>query len=420
VWTLELAPEVTLAQLAARTPELSHALGRPVRIHGTTVEVTRSDVPPAALRGLLESAEWAAADGLPLALSSGLVVDLTKAPHIVAGGATGSGKSVLVHALICSLLMRHTPQDLRLALVDPKRTELTQYRGIPHLLAPIAVETDAALAVLGWLESEMDRRTELFEAAGARDITAYRRRGGQLPYIVCVVDEFADLMDSAKDAVTAYVVRLARLARATGIHLVLATQRPDVSAIPGKVKANIPTRIALQCASGTDSRCILDNDGPGAERLANPGEFLARVPGMSELTTGRTAYVSDTDVDAIAGHWRAQGVPTYVDVPTNSTYQPTNPTKAPYTPETAQNRVGRDGREVGRDAEVLFEAACEACAHAGYASVTLLRNNVKSPTGGMLSVTAAERLIERMVSEGLVSPDKTGPRGTRPWLDAAE
>ena len=202
-------------------------------------------------------------------------------PHLLIAGTTGSGKSVCVNAILSSFLLNNTPDDLRIVLVDPKRVELTGYNGIPHLLAPVVVEMERVVGALQWMTREMDKRYHDFAKMGARNITDYNARmklqgGKKLPFLLIVIDELADLMMISPDETERTITRLAQLARATGIHMILATQRPSVDVVTGLIKANFPARVAFAVASGVDSRVILDQ--PGAERLLGRGDMLYQAP----------------------------------------------------------------------------------------------------------------------------------------------
>ena len=219
-----------------------------------------------------------------------ITANLEVMPHLLIAGTTGSGKSVCVNAIITCFLLHNTPDDLRIVLVDPKRVELTGYNGIPHLLAPVVVEMERVIGALQWMTREMDKRYHKFAQTGARNIEDYNARmqlqgGKKLPYLVIVIDELADLMMIAPDETERTITRLAQLARATGIHMILATQRPSVDVVTGLIKANFPARIAFAVASNTDSRVILDQ--PGAERLLGPRRHA--VPGAGCRLTGASA-----------------------------------------------------------------------------------------------------------------------------------
>ena len=238
-----------------------------------------------------------------------IVADLATMPHLLIAGATGSGKSVLVNALIASLLLLNTPDQLKLVMVDPKRVELTGYNGIPHLAAPVVVEMDRVIGVLQWAMREMDSRYKMFAEAGARSIVDYNKKAKRnksldpLPYIVIIVDELADLMMLSPEETERGVTRLAQLARATGMHMVIATQRPSVDVVTGLIKANFPARVAFAVASSTDSRVILD--ATGAERLLGQGDMLYQSPDAAAPVRSQGCFVSDGELNKLIGYWQA-------------------------------------------------------------------------------------------------------------------
>jgi S-DNA-T family DNA segregation ATPase FtsK/SpoIIIE len=238
-----------------------------------------------------------------------LVADIGKMPHVLIAGTTGSGKSVMINSFISSLLFRATPDELRLIMIDPKRVELTGYNGIPHLMTPVIVEVDMILASLKWAMGEMDRRYKTFAEQGVRNIDSYNELAGfqRLPYIVIFIDELADLMAYAPVEVEDAIARLAQMARATGIHLVVATQRPSVDVITGLIKANIPARIAFNVSSMIDSRVILD--APGAEKLLGRGDMLYIPPDQAKATRIQGAYISDKEVKKLVDFLKAENPP---------------------------------------------------------------------------------------------------------------
>ena len=270
-----------------------------------------------SLRTLVESPAFARSRSkgpLPLAMGKGsggepVVADLASMPHVLIAGSTGSGKSVCINAIIASLLIELSPERLRLLLVDPKRVELTPYRGLPHLLSPVLVEADEALPALRGLVAEMQSRYKQFEKVGARNIEAYNGKmtdtGSRLPYIVLIVDELADLMMTVPAEVEQSLCRLAQLGRATGIHIVLATQRPSVDVLTGLIKANFPSRISFAVSSQVDSRTILD--GSGAEKLLGRGDMLFHPTDILKPKRMQGAFISDKEVQALVSHWKKQG-----------------------------------------------------------------------------------------------------------------
>ncbi|MEZ4517084.1 MAG: DNA translocase FtsK [Chloroflexota bacterium] len=237
-----------------------------------------------------------------------IAADLAAMPHLLIAGTTGSGKSVLVNGIIAGLLLLNTPDDLKLVMVDPKRVELTGYNGVPHLAAPVVVEMDRVVGTLQWAQREMDHRYKLFADVGARNINDYNkkisRRADQqkMPYIVIIVDELADLMMLAPEETERAITRLAQMARATGIHMVIATQRPSVDVVTGLIKANFPARVAFAVASSTDSRVILDTTG--AERLLGQGDMLFQSPDAAAPVRLQGCFVSDTELQRLISYWR--------------------------------------------------------------------------------------------------------------------
>lgn len=231
-----------------------------------------------------------------------IVLDLAKMPHLLIAGRTGAGKSVCLSTIILSLLYTKTPEECQLILVDPKRVEMTAYKGIPHLKVPVITEPTLAVDMFSTLVAEMEHRYAVLQAAGVRNIKSYKEQGGEMPYLVTVVDEMADLMMTAGKELEKSIVRLAQLARAVGIHLVLATQKPVVKVITGLIKSNMPSRISFQVASKTDSRVILDENG--AERLAGRGDMLALHPGVTEPERLHGAWISDKEIKKITDSLR--------------------------------------------------------------------------------------------------------------------
>ena len=268
-----------------------------------------------SLRGVVETSVFQkqlAKSRLAVALGKGaggeaVAADLTKMPHLLIAGATGSGKTVCLNTIICCLLMHNTPNDVRFIMVDPKRVELTQYNSIPHLATPVIVDTSKALNALRWLNQEMDERYQKLAAAGARHIEGYNKnkRGQEkLPYLVLIIDELADLMMSGSDEVETILCRLAQLARATGIHLVVATQRPSVDVVTGLIKANFPTRISFAVTSQVDSRTILD--GAGAEKLLGRGDMLFMPTEAAKPKRLQGCFLSDAEMERLVYFWGSQ------------------------------------------------------------------------------------------------------------------
>jgi S-DNA-T family DNA segregation ATPase FtsK/SpoIIIE len=281
------------------------------------IEVPNSTLGLVSLRELIESASFQklkSRSKLALALGKGaggetVAGDLSKMPHLLIAGATGSGKTVCLNSIIACLLMQNTPDELQLLLVDPKRVELTPFNTIPHLTTPVIVTAKKAVATLKWLSREMDERYHKLAAAGARNIEDYNknREGGRLPYMILVIDELADLMMADPEEVESGITRLAQMARATGIHLVIATQRPSVDVVTGLIKANFPTRISFAVASQIDSRTILDS--AGAERLLGRGDMLYLPTEASKPKRLQGCFVSDNEIDRLVHFWSSQRAP---------------------------------------------------------------------------------------------------------------
>jgi S-DNA-T family DNA segregation ATPase FtsK/SpoIIIE len=318
--------KVKVAKIAALSNDLALALAAPsVRIEapipGTNyvgVEVPNQASNVVGLKELMESETFVEMKGrLRIALGEDVkgapvVSDLARMPHLLIAGATGSGKSVCINSIIACLLLTHTPDSLRLLMVDPKMVELSVYNGIPHLLSPVVTDVDKAAQVLFWAVKEMERRYSLFNKANARDLARYNahlQKSGEkpLPTIVVIVDEMADLMMAAPEEVEKHICRLAQMARAVGIHLIIATQRPSVDVITGLIKANFPARIAFAVTSQTDSRVILDI--PGAERLLGRGDMLFMAPDASKLERIQGTYLSDDEINKLVRYWK--GIRTY-------------------------------------------------------------------------------------------------------------
>ncbi len=309
------------------------------------------------------------------------VADLRKMPHLLVAGATGSGKSVGLNSMICSILFKATPEDVKFILVDPKMLEFSVYNGVPHLITPVIVDPKQAAQALTWAVGEMERRYRLLSDAGVRNLESYNAKSGErLPYIVIVVDELADLMMVAGKDVELQIARLAQKARAAGIHLILATQRPSVDVITGLIKANFPSRISFKVSSKVDSRTILDT--VGAEKLLGNGDMLFMPPGRSELIRLHGAYISDGEIEAIAAFWKQQASPEYSDIFSK--------------PEV--NGVGDENGMLRNEEDELYDDAVEFVCNLGYASASLLQRHFK------IGYNRAARLIEMMEKEGIVGP----------------
>ncbi len=397
-----LANDLALA-LAARSIRIEAPVpGRPY----VGIEVPNTETNVVSLRGLIESEEFAALEGeLRIALGrdvSGrpVVADLAGLPHLLIAGATGSGKSVCINAIVACLLLNLTPAELRLVMIDPKMVELIPYNGIPHLVAPVVTDVEEVIGVLTWATREMDRRYKLFSERGKRHIRAYNAWAAsagepRLPYIVIVVDELADLMMVSPDEVERLICRLAQMARATGIHLIVATQRPSVDVVTGLIKANFPARVAFAVASSIDSRVILDQ--PGAESLLGRGDMLYMAPDAGQLQRLQGAFVSDVEINAIVTWWRLHG-----ERPAVRPEQDVLPWD-----EFMEERALREEDE-------LLPEAIELVRQYRYASISFLQRKLR------VGYSRAARLMDLLEAQGIVGPPEAGSGGSRPVLIGRE
>jgi S-DNA-T family DNA segregation ATPase FtsK/SpoIIIE len=382
-----LINDLALALAAAPIRIEAPVPGRPI----VGIEVPNSQVSLVSLRGVLESDVYRKQKGIlriPLGRDvsgSAVVVDLTAMPHLLIAGATGSGKSVCINAIVTGLLCDHSPDDLKFLMVDPKMVELTGFNGIPHLLAPVIVDVEQVVGALAWVTRMMDDRYQKFSEAGARNIVDYnkkmaRRKGEeQLPYIVVIIDELADLMMMAPDEMERYITRIAQMARATGIHLVIATQRPSTDVVTGLIKANFPARIAFAVTSQIDSRVILDT--PGAERLLGRGDMLLMLPDSPKLQRLQGCFVSDGEMHKIVDFWKdtAGEVPAMVSRPW-------------------------DGLLAEAEKDDLLDEAIDLVVGTGRASTTFLQRRLG------IGYPRASRLMDQLEEEGIIGPAE----GSRP------
>ena len=307
------------------------------------------------------------------------VTDLRKMPHLLVAGATGSGKSVALNAMICSFLFKATPKEVKLILIDPKMLEFSVYNGVPHLIAPVITDPKRAAGVLSWAVSEMEKRYQLLTDAGVRSIEGYNAKSQDLlPYVVIIIDELADLMMVAGKDVEIQIARLAQKARAAGIHMVLATQRPSVDVITGLIKANFPSRISFKVSSRVDSRTILDSIG--AEKLLGNGDMLFLPPGKSDLIRLHGAYISDEEIQAIADFWKSQAEPEYNEE------------------IMSKPVVNGFDNSLDSDYDELFDEAVQFVVRMGYASASMLQRHFK------IGYNRAARLIDMMEKKGIVGP----------------
>lgn len=407
-YTLRPASGVKLSRITNIADSLALNLAaRTLRIEAPipgkrSVGIEVPNVRPADVRlySILNSEQWRKAKeqlsfavGLDIA-GEAVIADLNKMPHLVIAGQTGSGKSVMINSLLCSLLYRNTPADMKLILVDPKQVEMGTYSDIPHLLTPVITEPEKTISALKWAVQEMDQRYSSLADEHVRDIKTYnakmRERGEQImPYIVIVIDEMADLMMLAKRDVEALIVRLAQKARAIGIHLVLATQRPSVDVITGLIKANVPARIAFTVASQVDSRTILDQ--AGAEKLLGAGDMLMLTPQMSKPKRVQGAFVTDSEVMKITDFLRLAAPPDY------------NPDII--SQQVAINQKGGVVMDMDGAEESEFNDAVRVVLAARKASTSLLQRRLRIGYG------KAARIIEEMEERGIIGPqDGSRPR----------
>lgn len=397
---------VRVSKIVSLADDLALALAAPrIRIQAPVpgrnyvgIEVPNTEISRVTLREGIESESFQKIRSkLRFALGKDVAgkptsVDLTGLPHLLIAGTTGSGKSVCVNAILSCLLLDNTPNDLRLVLVDPKRVELTGYNGIPHLLAPVVVDAEKVIGALQWMLREMDSRYHKFSQNGARNIVEFNERFPEqkLPYLVIVVDELADLMMLAPDETERSITRLAQLARATGIHLILATQRPSVDVVTGLIKANFPARIAFTVASGVDSRVILDQ--PGAERLLGRGDMLYQSPEASAPVRLQGAFVSDHEIQRLVDYWQAAARP--AGTPTTVHGGPIDavPNGVPL------RQVPLWDTQAAQDTDPMLTEAIDLVRREGRASITMLQRRLR------IGYTRAARMVDAMETQGIIGP----------------
>jgi S-DNA-T family DNA segregation ATPase FtsK/SpoIIIE len=354
------------------------------------IEIPNPHREPVALRDILASQAFQqAASKLVLALGKDIlgiptVTDLAQIPHLLIAGATGSGKSVGLNSMICSILLNASPDEVKFIMIDPKMLELSVYDGIPHLIAPVVTHPKKAAAALHWAVQEMERRYRLLAEHGVRGIDGYNQThpAQRLPYIVIVIDELADLMLASRRDVEDSLTRLAQMARAAGLHLLVATQRPSVDVLTGIIKANFPARISFQVSSRTDSRTILD--AIGAERLLGRGDMLFLPPGTSKLLRIHGAYVSEAEIKRLVTSFQTQPVPVY---------------------DAAIFTVKTDDHPEPKAFDDKYDEAVALVARLGQASSSLMQRHLR------IGYNRAARLLEVMEREGVVGPaDGSRPR----------
>lgn len=427
---LQLAAGIKVSKLSALSKDLARSLSvisvRVVEvIPGKTVvglELPNQNREMVRLSEILSSDVYQQAQS-PLTMALGvdiagypMIVDLAKMPHLLVAGTTGSGKSVGINAMILSLLFKATPEQVRLIMIDPKMLELSVYDGIPHLLTPVVTDMKEAASALRWCVAEMERRYRLMSALGVRNLAGYNIKVTEaeekgepipdpiwkpvdsmdmtapslqaLPYVVVIIDELADMMMVVGKKVEQLIARIAQKARAAGIHLILATQRPSVDVLTGLIKSNIPTRMSFQVSSKIDSRTILDQQG--AEQLLGHGDMLYLAPGTGAPLRVHGAFVDDKEVHRIADDWRARGEPDYIDEITQIM-------------DPSEGGMSEDGQQA-EDDDPLYDQAVEFVVQTRKASISAVQRRLK------VGYNRAARLVEEMERTGIVGPLEGGYR----------
>lgn len=404
-YTLKPAEGIKLSRITALHSDLSLALAaHPIRIEAPIpgkslvgIEIPNRSISLVGLRTLFSMEDFQNSYPLTIVLGrdvSGKPVfaDIAKMPHLLIAGATGSGKSIAIHTLITSVLYKNSPEFLRLIMIDPKRVELSMYNEIPHLLTPVITDAKKAIQALRWGTKEMEKRYELLSGAGARDINSYNSqmlKGDSqetMPNILVIIDELADLMMSFPREVEASIVRLAQMSRAVGIHLIVSTQRPSVEVITGLIKANITSRVALQVASGIDSRTILDMSG--AEKLLGNGDMLFLAGDTSKPRRIQGAYISEKEVKKVVT-FLAKSATDFEKEEINLDV------KLPQVSTSPSDFIGDDE---GRDDDELFEQARELVIEAGKASASYLQRRLR------VGYARAARLLDMLEEQGVIGP----------------
>ena len=403
-YELHLSPGTKVSKVTGLSNDLAMSLASEgVRIEAPIpgkaaigIEVPNKARGSVFLRDVVDSAEFSASTS-PLTVALGkdiegttIVADLTQMPHLLIAGATGAGKSVCINTIISSVLYKARPSEVKMLLIDPKVVELSQYNGIPHLLAPVLNHPKKAAAALKWATGEMEKRYATFAKAGVRDIARYNERALErstehMPYLLIVIDELADLMMVARADVEDAICRLAQMARAAGMHLVIGTQRPSTDVITGLIKANIPSRLSFTVSSATDSRVILDMSG--AEKLLGRGDMLFLPVGQSKAKRVQGAFVSNREIEKIVDYVSAQG-------------------EATYAPGLATlDDVDNSVPEGDTEQDERFLDAVRVIVETGQASVSMLQRRMR------LGYTRAARIVDQMAEAGIVGPsDGSRPR----------
>jgi len=389
-YELEPAPGVKVQKITTLSDDIALAMrAAAVRIvapipgkNRVGIEVPNSSTAAVYLKEVFSTPQFQEAKSkLTLALGKDIsgkpiLADLGEMPHLLIAGTTGSGKTVCVNTLIMSLLFNASPDEVKFLMVDPKMVELTQYNDIPHMLCPTVTEPKRVSAALHWIVSEMENRYQILSKKGLRNIQSYHQQGNKLPYIIIIVDELADLMQTAAKTVESAITRLAQLSRAVGIHLILATQRPSVNVITGVIKANFPARISFKVASKVDSRTVLDMNG--AETLLGKGDLLFLKPGDAKPTRGQCSFVSDEEVQNVISNIKSQQQPIYNEEILSK-----------------QKSSASGGIE---EKDELYDEALKLVIETNQASVSILQRRMR------LGYTRAARLIDMMEQEGVVGP----------------
>ena len=390
---------VRVDAIVAREKDMALALSAPsLRIQAPVpgeavvgIEVPNRNPVLVALRSILESEEFLALHkkgGLAVGLGQGsggnpIVSDLRRLPHLLIAGATGSGKSVCMNTLILSIASKMSPEQVRMLLIDPKRVELTPYNGLPHLMAPVVVDPEESVRALKGIIGEMNRRYRRMEELGVRNIEGYHRHPQALeamPYLVIAVDELADLMMTSSHEVEQTLTRLAQLGRATGIHLIVATQRPSVNVVTGLIKANIPSRISFAVVSQVDSRTILD--AAGAEKLLGRGDMLFLSGDTPKPQRVQGAFVSDKETEKLMGHWREQSGPQLPEFDLE--------------PEASESKADGNGAAGGGPRDAMLDKAIELASTHSQVSTSLLQRRLR------IGYPRAARLMDQLEDEGIV------------------
>ena len=412
-YELQPAPGVKVSRITSLADDIALSLAAPgVRIEAPIpgksaigIEVARKETETVFFREMIDSDEFQNAKAkLSFALGKNIggeyiVGNLAKMPHLLIAGATGSGKSICINTIICSILFKATPDEVKLMLIDPKKVEMTQYARLPHLIAPVVNDSKKAANSLKWVVNEMENRYTLFAAAACKDFEGYNQRCPEtpLPHIVVIIDELADLMMVAKHDVEDAICRLAQMARAAGIHLVVATQRQSVDVITGLIKANIPSRIAFAVSSYTDSRTILDMGG--AEKLLGKGDMLYSPIGMNKPMRVQGTFISEEDVARLVDYCCDQAAPKFSDEAVAA----------------ADKEVGESGSAIDEDLDELLYDAAMLIVSTGQASVSFLQRRLS------IGNPRAARIMDQLEMKGIVGPSKGAkPRDILMSLDEIE